>query len=243
MNKISGIYCIENLINGNLYIGQSINLKNRKRQHFQELNKNSHRNKHLQSAYNKFGGDNIVFKILLCCEPDELTYYEQKLVDLWNPEYNICKECVDSTRGLKMSEEAIKINSESHKGIRVSEEAKLKMSLAQLGKPKSEIAKMNMRGKIRSEETKLKMSLSRRGIKNYNTVKKEVILEIAKMLRDKMPVKKIISLLNISESTVYKTKNGFYKEMYGVKKIKSKLNRYISKDGKIDKTSPPDEEE
>jgi group I intron endonuclease len=217
-------------------------LKNRERQHFQELRKNSHKNKHLQNAYNKYGGDNFEFKIILYCEPEELTYYEQKLVDLWNPAYNKCKLCVDSTRGLKMSEEAVRINSESHKGIRVSEETKIKMSLAKKGKPKSELAKMHMRERRYSDEAKLRMSLARTGIKNCRIVKKEIILQIAEMLYNKIPIKTIETMVGASRSTIYKTKNGFYDSIYGIKKIDIKLDRWIPEQ-KIDKTSPPDEEE
>ena len=54
MKNNCGIYCIKNNINDKLYIGQSINLKRRKRKHFSELNTNHHVNTHLQRAYNKY---------------------------------------------------------------------------------------------------------------------------------------------------------------------------------------------
>ena len=44
----SGIYCIENLISGKKYIGQSVNIQNRWNHHICELNKGIHYNDHLQ---------------------------------------------------------------------------------------------------------------------------------------------------------------------------------------------------
>ena len=42
-----GIYKIENKVNGKIYIGQSVNIENRWKQHMRELNKSSHK-KHLE---------------------------------------------------------------------------------------------------------------------------------------------------------------------------------------------------
>jgi group I intron endonuclease len=106
--KLSGIYQIRNLVNNHFYIGQSINLKNRKRYHFSRLKNCIHKNPYLQNAYNKYGKDNFVFEILLICEIPELTYYEQKYFDILKPEYNIRKECIDSNKGLKHSEKTKK---------------------------------------------------------------------------------------------------------------------------------------
>jgi len=63
--KQSGIYQIRNLITGDLYIGQSINLMNRKGQHFSCLRLNRNNHPHLQNAFNKYGEENFVFEILL----------------------------------------------------------------------------------------------------------------------------------------------------------------------------------
>lgn len=51
----SGIYQIINKSTNKFYIGSAIDLKKRKREHFHHLNHNKHRNKHLQSSWNKHG--------------------------------------------------------------------------------------------------------------------------------------------------------------------------------------------
>lgn len=59
-----GIYAIKNTVNGKHYVGQSVNLKSRKYEHFRLLNANKHHNVHLQAAYNKYGKENFKFEII-----------------------------------------------------------------------------------------------------------------------------------------------------------------------------------
>ena len=61
---ICGVYKIENLINGKVYVGKSKNIGVRWSEHRSELNKGIHINSHLQSAWNKYGGDNFRFDVL-----------------------------------------------------------------------------------------------------------------------------------------------------------------------------------
>ena len=44
-----GIYKIENLVDGKIYIGSSLNLENREYKHFWMLSRNTHDNQHLQN--------------------------------------------------------------------------------------------------------------------------------------------------------------------------------------------------
>lgn len=48
--KICGIYCIENLVNNKKYIGQSVDIINRKQNHFSKLKNKHHENQYLQNA-------------------------------------------------------------------------------------------------------------------------------------------------------------------------------------------------
>lgn len=56
MEKIaSGIYMILNLLNGKRYIGSAVNLRMRRHDHFSALRRGTHKNPHLQNAFNKYG--------------------------------------------------------------------------------------------------------------------------------------------------------------------------------------------
>jgi hypothetical protein len=57
-----GIYKIVNAINNNIYIGQSIFIKNRWTQHRDSLRSTNHTNKGLQCEWNEFGEDNFIFE-------------------------------------------------------------------------------------------------------------------------------------------------------------------------------------
>jgi group I intron endonuclease len=162
-----GIYQVKNLINNKIYIGQASNLRIRKNKHLGDLRRGKHGNPHLQRAYNMYGKENFTFDIILYCEPDELTYYEQMLVDIWQPEYNIRKKCVNSNFGIKFSEETRRKNSEGHKGLKRSEECKKEMSLARRGENHYNF------GGHRSEETKKKLSEANKGKSTSNELREK----------------------------------------------------------------------
>lgn len=63
-----GIYAIHNTVNNKYYIGQSVNITNRWRQHRNSLNSNQHENSHLQAAWNKYGES--AFRYIVLCECD-----------------------------------------------------------------------------------------------------------------------------------------------------------------------------
>ena len=89
---ISGIYYIKNNINNKYYIGQSINIKQRKQQHFAELRHNTHRNAYLQNAFNKYGENGFEFKLVKACKPRYLNRFEKmyiKIYDSYNNGYNL----------------------------------------------------------------------------------------------------------------------------------------------------------
>ena len=151
-NNMVGIYQIVNIVDGKRYVGQSVNISKRKYEHFLKLKRNVHGNRYLQRAYNKYGVSSFKFVVLLYCSKDDLTLYEQMCVDGLNPEYNICKECVDSCRGVHPTEETRNKMSESRKGKSFSEETRNKMS------------ESNRRREYHpaSEETRRKMSESQK---------------------------------------------------------------------------------
>ena len=97
--KSAGIYSICNLLNNKRYIGSTNNFYNRFHEHKCLLRNNKHHNMHLQNAYNKYGINCFVFKILETCEPiqETLMIIEQKYLDS-SPDYNISKiaTCISS---------------------------------------------------------------------------------------------------------------------------------------------------
>jgi group I intron endonuclease len=80
----AGIYQIRNKDNGNRYIGSSINIDKRFREHKCALKYNKHHNSHLQRAYNKYSISSFSFEILEYCSEDELLKRE----DCWRATYN-----------------------------------------------------------------------------------------------------------------------------------------------------------
>lgn len=80
VNKISGIYKIENKTNKKIYIGQTINFKHRKSQHFSNLRSGCHKNPYLQNAFNKHGNDVFIIELLEECHLNDLDELEMKYI-------------------------------------------------------------------------------------------------------------------------------------------------------------------
>lgn len=64
MNEKIGIYCIKNQVNNKMYIGSSLNILRRFREHKKVLKYEVHHSYHLQNAWNKYGEDSFSFEIL-----------------------------------------------------------------------------------------------------------------------------------------------------------------------------------
>lgn len=86
----SGIYKITNITNQHFYIGSTKNFNNRWKQHLELLRKNKHTSPILQKAYNRYGGENLLFEIVEFCPEDEPTLLlrEQYYLDTLKPNYN-----------------------------------------------------------------------------------------------------------------------------------------------------------
>lgn len=114
----SGIYAIINKVNGKLYVGSAIDLKNRWAVHRRALRGNFHHSPRLQNAWNKYGEEAFEFHVLLHVEvKEELISTEQSFFGLLNPFYNIAK-IAGSNLGVKASEETRRKMSLAHSGPR-----------------------------------------------------------------------------------------------------------------------------
>ena len=87
--KISGVYEIINKITGDFYIGSSIDLEKRKRQHFWESTWKCNPNKQLYKDMKQYDKNNFLFKPIWLCDHTELKKYEQIAIEKYNPKYNI----------------------------------------------------------------------------------------------------------------------------------------------------------
>lgn len=154
----SGVYEILNAVNGKVYIGSAVNFKKRRAGHLYHLRRNTHRNPHLQCAWNKYGEDSFLFLPVehVVLDKNELVSREQFWIDALNAcdrakGYNI-SPTAGSQLGLVHSEKTRLKMSLAHKGHETSDETRAKISKAQKGQKRSP----------HSAETKQKMSETHR---------------------------------------------------------------------------------
>lgn len=80
-DDIAYIYQIKNILNGKIYIGSTKNYKKRFSNHKHDLKNNKHKNTHLQSAWNLYGGENFEFKMLKTCKKSKQFEIETKEIN------------------------------------------------------------------------------------------------------------------------------------------------------------------
>ncbi len=105
----SGIYGIKNKVNNKIYVGQTYDFQYRWGKHKTALRTNTHSNRKLQFAWNKYGENNFEFFIIEECDLDvinEREIYWIEFYDSLNSGYNLC-EGGDGIRGYKHTEEEI----------------------------------------------------------------------------------------------------------------------------------------
>lgn len=128
----SGIYMILGPNNGE-YIGSAVNINKRWVQHRSDLNLGIHKNKHLQSAWYKYGEFAFTFTVLEYCDRSVLLEREQVHLDALfafsdNP-YNILPTA-GSNLGRKWSDETKSKQSKAKQGKRLSESTRKLISEA-----------------------------------------------------------------------------------------------------------------
>ena len=108
-DKLSGIYCITNIINGKKYVGQTYNLKYRWMRHKSDLRNNNHSNNHLQAAWKKYGEKSFKYEILEYCTLDDIDEREKYWIDYYDCFKNGYNQAEGGLgcRGYKHTEEEI----------------------------------------------------------------------------------------------------------------------------------------
>lgn len=102
--NICGIYLIENLINGKVYIGKSTNIHRRIRSHISQLNGKHKKseNQHFINSWHKYGRENFDYRILEECDFSKLKERELYWMNYYkstNPEKGYNKR-LDSEGGM-----------------------------------------------------------------------------------------------------------------------------------------------
>jgi group I intron endonuclease len=162
--KIVGVYAVECVITGGLYVGSSSqNVWYRLHKHRRELRKGSHGNPHLQASWSRYGGDAFLFYVLEECILDDKRTLEYEWMNKLETEhgreiYNYWRHAGEGC--LCMTEEIKKKISVAHKGLPsktkgrpLSEETKAKLREAWKTRP----------GKPHTAATKQKISESGKG--------------------------------------------------------------------------------
>lgn len=134
----SGIYKIENTVNGKCYVGSAVDIKKRWRRHLCLLRAGRHHSAPLQNGWNKHGEENFSFSVMLRCRRTDLLRYEQAALDFLKPRYNVC------------------VTAGSQLGLKRTPEIKAKMSARLLGNTYTV-------GYIHTAETRAKLSAVRKG--------------------------------------------------------------------------------
>jgi group I intron endonuclease len=157
-----GIYAISNTLGDHVYIGQSVCLRQRKRQHLSKLSAGKHYNDRMQKCFNKYGMAACEFTVLEYCNEAELTNREQYWIDQQDRKKLLnCAPVAMSPAGVKRSQETIEKRLAKMAGYKHSEETKAKMKASQLAR--CEIARQKALEQMQDPQNRFKAGSAHRG--------------------------------------------------------------------------------
>jgi group I intron endonuclease len=161
--KISAIYCIENVLNHFKYIGFATNVSVRWYEHKSRLNKNKHENEYLQRSYNLHGKDSFIYYIIqeLPCDIEILGLLETYWIVYYDSH-------IDNGHGYNMS-----YGGDGRLGYKHSEESKKKIGDAQKGEKNHNYGKkadLELKNKLSEIQKNMPLEIkAKRGIANQGT--------------------------------------------------------------------------
>lgn len=178
----SGVYEIEDLGNGRVYIGSSVDVEARLRRHRFMLEKGTHFCQHLQNSYTLRGCSSFVFRLVTVVDIDGLRSAEEAAIRSYPHDrlYNRILSPISGVLGMRwvMSEETKKRISLANKGRGrpQSPETRAKISAAVKERwdtqrsqmpptPRIRKVRASQKGRVFSAETRAKMSAAQRGRK------------------------------------------------------------------------------
>lgn len=85
---VSGVYQILCKSNGHRYVGSSVDIEGRQKEHVRTLKRGKHRNKALQYAWETWGETDFVMSTLIECSEEDLTRQENLCIEKLKPEFN-----------------------------------------------------------------------------------------------------------------------------------------------------------
>lgn len=183
----TGIYTITNLINQKIYLGCTFDFSKRKHQHFKELKLNIHKNKHLQSSFNKYGEEFFIFEILIECDKQQLIseeHYWGNLLRVHEKNYGYNNRPTHPYNKIIVTPE-------------MKEKQRLKMTGRKLSKEsinkRTETRKKNalLNGFYHSPSTKLK--IGRKGKTVTDEVKKKISKTLTGVKKTKEQIQNVIN--------------------------------------------------
>jgi len=193
---ITGIYKIQSITKPDrIYIGSSLNIQKRWREHKWNLLKNKHHSIKLQRHVNKYGIGDLIFSVIELCTAEVLQNREQIHIDNYSLYFNtsvssfspmlnrhhseISKLKIGKANSQKTTWSKGKHLTKEHRdkigignrGKIVSDESKQKMRVAALGRKLSEEHRKKisnaLKGRHISEEQKQMISISRKNSIGY----------------------------------------------------------------------------
>lgn len=243
--SISGIYKIENTINGKMYIGSACILKRRISKHKTELKTHTHCNQKLQRAWDKYGDQAFIFSVIeFVQDKNYLIQREQYWIDTLDSVsvgYNIAS-IAGSCLGIKKSLEVIEKTAAAHRGMKRGDATRLRIKEARAKQPPmSEDGRKRISAALRlrqpiSDETRKKLSIANKGrIATPEAVEKNRLGHLGKKQSIESIAKSVAARAGFRHSEESKAKMSEWqigRKMSPESVAKSVANRVLTDDGR-----------